>query len=45
MLKGSNRSILGFKLAGISGKMEGENRMEKRPRVFRVHLLIIFGHC
>ena len=37
VLKGSNRSRLWFKLAGISGEMEGENTMEKPPRVFRVN--------
>ena len=35
MLKGSNRSRLWSKLAGISHKVEGGNMMEKDLRVFR----------
>ena len=37
VLKDSSRSRVSSKLTGISRKMEGENMMEKRLRVFRAH--------
>ena len=42
MLKGSNRMRLWFKLAEISGEMEGENTMEKRLSVFQARLRFVF---
>ena len=54
MLKGLNRMRLWFKLAEISGEMEGEDTNEKRLRVFpaRLHVVLYraksFGrkcHC
>ena len=40
MLKDSSRSRLSSKSTGISRKMETENTIEKRLRVFRAHSLI-----
>ena len=41
MLKGLNRMRLWFKLAEISGEMEGEDTIEERLRVFRARFHVV----